>query len=124
MADPFINLPFTLEVHEPLTGVDDWGDELPVSARPSQQSDRWEATPVAGWSVDPVEETTGDAVLRTVDQLTVHFPADQAPDASAWIRLPGGGLWQVEGNPGQWEHSPFGFSPGLVQVKAKKVGEK
>ena len=81
----------------------------------------WEQTPVAQWWVHRSEESEGDSVLRTVDVLTVHFPAGTEPSPSGQIRLMDGTVWQVEGNPENYNHGFHGWSPGLMVVHCKRV---
>lgn len=81
----------------------------------------WESSPVAQWWVHRSEETDGDSVLRTVDLLTVHFPAGSEPAPSSKVRLPDGTEWQVEGNAENYDHGFHGWAPGLVVVHCKRV---
>lgn len=81
----------------------------------------WESSLVAQWWVHRSEETDGDSVLRTVDLLTVHFPAGSEPAPSSKVRLPDGTEWQVEGNAENYDHGFHGWAPGLVVVHCKRV---
>ncbi|WP_156963562.1 hypothetical protein [Corynebacterium auriscanis] len=115
MSTPFIPLSHEVEVLTPGEPVvDRFGDSRPgpVVSRHLR---------VAGWWVDRVEEKAGESVLRTIDYLHVHVPVGAEFGTAAKIRLPDGSVWQVAGNPENYDHGPFGFSPGLVVVHALKV---
>ena len=107
----FIPLRHSVEVSQMETTTDRFGNERPTQGP-------FHAVQVAGWAVTKVEETAGDSVLRTIDQLDVYAPEPFAPGAS--IRLPDGGIWQVHGNAEDTRHGPF-WNPGLVVVHARKV---
>lgn len=81
----------------------------------------WESTPVVQWWVHRSEESEGDSVLRTVDVLTVHFPTGSEPSPAGRVRLGDGTVWQVEGNPEDYDHGFHGWSPGIVPVHCKRV---
>lgn len=112
--DPFIPLSYSLEVEEMgAPTLDRFGNEIPAAAH-------WVPRKVAMWALTNSLEETEDSVLRTVDRLQVHFRLGEAPDPAARIRLPDGTVWQVEGNPSDYNHGPW-WAPGLVCVYAKKV---
>lgn len=75
---------------------------------------------VFGWAVNPVEEDTGESVLRTVDRLEVYMRPEDFPGASGKFRTPDGQEWSVEGSPKDYNNNPW-WSPGLVTVTAKGV---
>lgn len=111
----FIPAIHPLEVFLPGEPVKDrFGNERPGPGE-------WVSVLVAQWWVHKTEESAGDSLLRTVDQLTAHFPVGEAPPPDAKIRTPDGSEWQVEGNPENYEHGFHGWSPGLVVVHAKKA---
>ena len=66
---------------------------------------------VCGWSVNPVEESEGDSVLRVVDTLKVIAPVGLNIPPEAKFRTPDG----RDSNHGPW------WSPILVTVTAKGV---
>ena len=75
---------------------------------------------VFGWSVNPVEEDTGDSVMRVIDTLKVIIPATLAVPPETKFRTPDGREWNVEGSPRDSNNGPW-WSPGLVTVTAKGV---
>lgn len=94
--------------------VDRFGNERPSDGR-------WVSVGVASWWIDRSEEKAGDSVLRTVDMLHAHLPADTPVTAASKLRLPDGSEWSVEGNPEDYNHGWHGWEPGLLVVHAKKV---
>lgn len=107
--------PYLLEVYtagEPT--VDLYGNKRPGKGQ-------WKQVQVASWWVDRTEEKTGDSVLRTVDYIHVHIPADEQVSATSRIRLPDGSIWEVMGNPENYRHGWHGWDPGLVVIHGKKV---
>lgn len=107
----FVPLVHTVEVSQVETVTDRFGNERPAQGE-------FHPVKVAGWAITKVEESTGESVLRTVDQLDVYAPAPFDPGAS--IRLPDGGVWQVQGNAEDYQHGPW-WNPGLVVVHARKA---
>lgn len=81
----------------------------------------WQPVQVASWWVDRTEEKSGDSILRTIDMLHAHLPADTPVTAASKLRLPDGSEWTVEGNPEDYNHGWHGWEPGLLVVHAKKV---
>ena len=89
---PFIPLNQVVEVYR--RGAperDRFGNERPGKGE-------WQQVQVASWWVDRTDEKSGDSVLRTIDMVHVHLPADNAPTPDSMIRLPEGSQWQVQGN--------------------------
>lgn len=82
---------------------------------------KWRQVYVASWWIGRTEEQTGDSVLRTIDELTVHFKPKDAPPPGGKIRLPDGSTWEVSGHPEDYRHGFNGFDPGLLEVHARKV---
>lgn len=111
MTVGIVPLTHTVEVSQVETVTDRLGNERPTPGP-------FHPVQVAGWAVAKVEETTGESVLRTVDQLDVYTPTPFEPGAS--IRLPDGGVWQVQGNAEDYRNGPW-WNPGLVVVHARKV---
>lgn len=75
---------------------------------------------VCGWSVNPVEESEGDSVLRVIDTLKVIAPVGLNIPPEAKFRTPDGREWNVEGSPRDSNNGPW-WSPNLVTVTAKGV---
>lgn len=107
----FVPLRHTVELAEVVETTDPFGNVITVPS---------EFTPVqvAGWAIVKTEESAGESVLRTVDQLDVY--AQQPFDAGTTIRLPDGSVWEVSGNAEDYRHGPW-WNPGLVVVHARKV---
>lgn len=80
----------------------------------------YERVLVCGWSVNPVEEDSGDSVMRVIDTLKVIAPSTLAVPPEARFRTPDGREWNVEGSPRDSNNGPW-WSPGLVTVTAKGV---
>lgn len=80
----------------------------------------WRSVPVAGWAIEATQESEGDSLLRTIDELKVYVPASEVMDAASRVRLPDGAVWDVQGNVLNYENGPWA-SPGLVVVRARKV---
>ena len=93
--------------------VDRFGNKRP-------SLDHWERVKVFGWAVNQTSEGDQASVLRTYDQLTVYMPHKTAPAPSEKIKLPDETIWEVEGNPEDYDNNPW-FAPGLVVVHCKKV---
>lgn len=75
---------------------------------------------VCGWSVNPVEESEGDSVLRVIDTLKVIAPSGLDIPPESKFRTPDGREWNVEGSPRDSNNGPW-WSPNLVTVTAKGV---
>lgn len=73
---------------------------------------------VIGWSVDSVDESTGDSLQRTVTKLTLYSP--KPIPAGARLRLPDGGVWLVQGESEDYTNGPF-WDPGAFVVHARKT---
>lgn len=106
---------FEVEVLTPsaVVEVDRFGNERRTPAT-------WVKVKVFGWAVAAVDETAGDSVLRTVDQLQLYCSRDVAPDADMQVRLPDQSVWTVQGHFEDYENNPW-WSPGLVVVRCRNV---
>lgn len=93
--------------------IDRFGNQRP---RP----DHWERVQVFGWAVNQTSEGDQTSVLRTYNQLSIYMPHEAIPAPSEKIRLPNGTVWEVEGNPENYDNNPW-FAPGLDVVRCKKV---
>lgn len=114
-GSPFIPTPHTVEVfREGELEEDRFGNLRPGPGE-------WWSIKVASWWVHRTEEQSEDSVLRTVDLLTMHTPIGQEPGPSSKVRLPDGSVWEVQGNPEDYNHGPFGFVPGLMVVNCKRT---
>lgn len=93
--------------------LDRWNDEKIVQSP-------FETVMVFAWTVNPVEEKSGESTLRVIDQLEVILPPEDAPPPSGQFRTPDGDVWQVDGSPSDPNNNPW-WKPGLVTVKARRV---
>lgn len=78
----------------------------------------WVPVLVIGWAVTQSNEYAGDSILRTVDFLDVYVADDVASPSQ--VRLPDGGVWQVQGHALDYNHGPF-WSPDALVIHCEKV---
>lgn len=81
----------------------------------------WRNVAVSSWWIDKTDEKGEDSVLRTIDYIHIHAPADELFTATSRIRLPDKTEWEVIGNPENYQHGWHGWAPGLVVLHGKKV---
>lgn len=81
----------------------------------------WEVVEVASWWIDRTDEKADESILRIIDMLHVHVPAENAPDAAGRVRTPDGAEWEIEGNFEDFTHGWHGWNPGLLVIHAKRV---
>lgn len=76
---------------------------------------------VFGWYLSGGSEGR-DGHIYSVEWDAVVFSPPGVISPGDRVRLPQVGVFTVLGAPGWWDHNPW-WSPGLVEVKLKKVGE-
>ena len=115
MVRPFVPTGHMVELYMPGAPYRDrFGNERPGKGE-------WENVAVASWWVDKTEEKGEDSVLRTIDALHVLVPSASATVPASKVRLPDGTIWDVTGNPEDFNHGFHGWDTGLVVVHAVKV---
>ena len=97
----------TVEVGEVQRVVDEFGDAQPTGEV------TWARVDVFGWAVASSDESQGDSISRVRDRVDLYVPPDVAPHARQRVRLPDGSVWDVEGDPENYENNPW-WQPGLV----------
>lgn len=91
-----------------------FGDEIETVGEPVPVK-------VFGWYVNGGMEGRQDGHMYAVEwDATVLAPLGVIDQADG-VHLPGVGSFKVWAEPSQWEANPW-WSPGLCQVKLKKVG--
>lgn len=81
-----------------------------------------ESLMVFGWYVTGGQEARPDGHIYAVEwDAVVLAPVAASLAPGDHVVLPGAGEYQVFGPPGQWDANPW-WSPGLAQVRLKKVG--
>lgn len=106
-----------VSLHRRRVEANDWGDEIEIIGPAEQISvPGWYITGGAASGPDGhVYRSEWDAVLFAAVSIGLG-PGDR-------VTLPGHGTFLVDGPPGNWDHGPFGWEPGLVEVRLKKAGD-
>ena len=98
--------PHTIEVRDRVDGaLDAFGDEVVEWAD-------WRPMGVMGWAPTTTTEPKTVGVDRVVVDLEVFSPATVT--ARSQVRLPDGRIFDVVGEPEDWNRGPFGYAPGYV----------
>lgn len=93
--------------------TDPFGNEFP--GPPSE-----EPVLVFAWWIGKSDEPGLAGHIERVDSDATMFAPSGEFAASDRVALPGVGVFEVMGRPGNWDHNPW-WSPGLEQVDLKLV---
>lgn len=114
MSTPY-RCEYTVEVLRRKTQVDAFGDEIETTGSPEEIA-------VFGWYLGGGVEGRPDGHVYQVEwDATLYAPVSAEIRAGDRIRIPRVGEFLLVGEPSDWESNPW-FSPGLVEVRLKKVG--
>ncbi|WP_157108905.1 hypothetical protein [Corynebacterium aquilae] len=80
----------------------------------------WQQVNVFGWALNVVDEQQGDSVSRTRDHIDLYAPHAVSPLSGQVVRLPDGTVWEVEGNPQNYDNNPW-WQPGLAVTRLYRV---
>lgn len=80
----------------------------------------WVPVDVFGWALNAVDESQGDSISRTRDHIDLYSPHTVAPTPGQVVRLPDGTVWEVEGNPQNYDNNPW-WQPGLAISRLYRV---
>lgn len=104
-------------LHRRTVETNEWGDEIETLGPE-------ETVLVPGWYIGGGAVSGPDGhVYRTEWDGALFAPVALGIAPGDRVTLPGHGPFIVDGPPGNWDHGPFGWEPGLVEVKLKKVGD-
>lgn len=116
MTSPY-KCEYAVEVLRRAVQVNEFGDEVEVPGAP-------ETIAVFGWYVGGRVEGRPDGHVYQVEwDATLYAPVEAGIHAGDRIRLPGVGEFTLVGEPSNWDNNPW-FSPGLVEVRLKRVGDR
>ena len=115
-ADPWLPLLFTVGWFKSTEVHNSMDDPVPGYA-PRRDLQ------VFGWDVSGGAESTQYASVQVAYDAVVYVPTETGIRATDRIELPGYGLFEVDGPPGNWDHNPW-WTPGLVEVRLKSLGQE
>lgn len=115
-ADPWLPLLFTVGLFRSTEVYNSMGDPVPGYA------DRVDL-PVFGWDVSGGAESTMASSVQVAYDAVVYARTETQIRATDRIELPGYGLFEVDGPPGNWDHNPW-WTPGLIEVRLKSLGQE
>lgn len=116
MTSPY-QCEYAVEVLRRAVKVNEFDDEIEVPGTP-------ETVTVFGWYVGGRVEGRPDGHVYQVEwDATLYAPVEAHIHAGDRVRLPGVGEFTLVGEPSNWDNNPW-FSPGLVEVRLKRVGDR
>lgn len=115
-ADPWLPLQFTVGWLRS-TEVPNSMDDLVPGYAPRVDLD------VFGWDVSGGTESVNSASVQVSYDAVVYAATETGIRATDRIELPGYGLFEVDGPPGNWDNNPW-WTPGLIEVRLKSLGQE